>query len=83
MAGGRTIFSGAAPPNPENLKPLGPRHHPFPHQPAGKISLAIHVYDGDFFSLGRSHWEAETLAEKPYDGTQISPMFTGGNTEKP
>ena len=51
--------------------------------PLGKISLAIHVYDGDFFSPGRSHWEAETLAEKPYDGTQVSPMFMGGNAAKP
>ena len=35
--------------------------------PLGKISGAIHVYDGDFFAVERSMWDAETLAEAPYD----------------
>lgn len=35
--------------------------------PLGKISGAIHVYDGDFFAMERSMWDAETLAEAPYD----------------
>jgi len=44
--------------------------------PLGKISAALHVYDGDFFAPGRSMWEAESLAEAPYDRAQNSPMFT-------
>jgi predicted metal-dependent enzyme (double-stranded beta helix superfamily) len=46
--------------------------------PLAKISGAIHVYDGDFFAVQRSMWDAETLAEEPYDlntvsnGTEIS-----------
>lgn len=43
--------------------------------PLGKLSCALHVYDGDFFAPGRSHWDAETLGEQPYDGTQVSPVF--------
>jgi predicted metal-dependent enzyme (double-stranded beta helix superfamily) len=35
--------------------------------PLTKLSGAIHVYDGDFFAIERSMWDAETLAEQPYD----------------
>ena len=35
--------------------------------PLGRISAAIHVYDGDFFAAERSMWDAESLAEAPYD----------------
>ena len=40
--------------------------------PLGRVSRAIHVYDGDFFAPGRSMWDAETLAEKPYDVATVS-----------
>ena len=40
--------------------------------PLDKISGAIHVYDGDFFAVERSMWDAETLAEKPYDLNAVS-----------
>jgi len=44
--------------------------------PLGKLSMALHVYDGDFMAAsGRSHWDAETLAEAPYDAAMVSPMF--------
>lgn len=43
--------------------------------PLGKLSGALHVYDGDFFAPGRSHWDAEALEEQPYDSSQVSPMF--------
>jgi predicted metal-dependent enzyme (double-stranded beta helix superfamily) len=35
--------------------------------PLDKISVAIHVYDGDFFAARRGMWDAETLVEQPYD----------------
>ncbi len=35
--------------------------------PLDKISVAIHVYDGDFFAARRSMWDAESLTEQPYD----------------
>jgi len=40
--------------------------------PLAKLSGAIHVYDGDFFSIKRSMWDAETLAEQPYDINAVS-----------
>ena len=40
--------------------------------PLSKISGAIHVYDGDFFAIQRSMWDAETLAEQPYDMTAVA-----------
>jgi predicted metal-dependent enzyme (double-stranded beta helix superfamily) len=35
--------------------------------PLGRISAAIHVYDGPFLTAERSMWDAETLREQPYD----------------
>ena len=35
--------------------------------PIPRLTGAIHVYGGDFFSTQRSEWDAETLNEKPYD----------------
>jgi predicted metal-dependent enzyme (double-stranded beta helix superfamily) len=44
--------------------------------PLGKLSMALHVYDGDFMAdPKRSHWDAEDLTERPYDGALVSPMF--------
>jgi predicted metal-dependent enzyme (double-stranded beta helix superfamily) len=44
--------------------------------PLGKLSMALHVYDGDFMAdPRRSHWDAEDLTERPYDGALVSPMF--------
>lgn len=40
--------------------------------PLGKISGAIHVYDGDFLHIDRSMWDAETLAERPYDRQAVA-----------
>ena len=40
--------------------------------PLAKLSGAIHVYDGDFFSIKRSMWDAETLVEQPFDINAVS-----------
>jgi predicted metal-dependent enzyme (double-stranded beta helix superfamily) len=40
--------------------------------PLGKISGAIHVYDGEFLTVQRSMWDAETLMEKPYDVSAVA-----------
>ncbi len=39
--------------------------------PLGRMSCAIHVYDGDFFTIERSMWDSETLAEEPYDVAKV------------
>jgi predicted metal-dependent enzyme (double-stranded beta helix superfamily) len=44
--------------------------------PLAKLSMALHVYDGDFIAAaGKSCWDAETLSEAPYDAEAVSPMF--------
>lgn len=35
--------------------------------PVRRLSGAIHVYGGDFFTVRRSQWDCETLAEEPFD----------------
>lgn len=44
--------------------------------PLGKLSSAIHVYDGDFLRAERSMWDAETLEEERYDIARLSPGMT-------
>jgi len=34
--------------------------------PIGKLTGAIHIYGGDFFSPGRTEWEPESLAPRPW-----------------
>jgi len=44
--------------------------------PLSKLSMALHVYDGDFIAAtGKSCWDAEALIEAPYNAEVVSPMF--------
>lgn len=45
--------------------------------PIPKMTLAIHVYGGDFFSPPepRSEWDHETLAERPWDVERVKTLF--------
>jgi len=47
--------------------------------PIARLSAAIHVYGGDFFAVQRSEWDAETLAERPYDLERNMRLFTEAN----
>jgi predicted metal-dependent enzyme (double-stranded beta helix superfamily) len=52
--------------------------------PLDKTSGAIHVYAGDFFAVHRSMWDAETLAEEPYDINSVAKgMGMLGGTPSP
>lgn len=44
--------------------------------PIGRLTGAIHVYGGDFFSSGRSEWDAETLRERPWNLEAARDAFT-------
>jgi predicted metal-dependent enzyme (double-stranded beta helix superfamily) len=35
--------------------------------PLRQFTGAIHVYGGDFFTVARSEWDAQTLEERPYN----------------
>lgn len=45
--------------------------------PIGKMTGAIHVYGGDFFSPiePRSEWDHETLVERPWDVERVKSIF--------
>ena len=45
--------------------------------PIGKMSCALHVYGGDFFSPDepRSQWNHETLARGPWDIGKVKSLF--------
>jgi predicted metal-dependent enzyme (double-stranded beta helix superfamily) len=59
-AGGESLGTG-------DVTLLGPDIVHSVVNPLGKISAAIHVYDGPFLTAERSMWDAEKLQELPYD----------------
>jgi predicted metal-dependent enzyme (double-stranded beta helix superfamily) len=49
--------------------------------PIPRLTGAIHVYGGDFFSPARrSEWDPETLLERPWDPQQAVRRFEDANT---
>jgi predicted metal-dependent enzyme (double-stranded beta helix superfamily) len=57
LAGGQALATG-------DTALLGPDIVHSVINPLGRLSGAIHVYDGDFFGIERSMWEPETLSSK-------------------
>ena len=47
--------------------------------PIGKLTGAIHIYQGDFVARERSEWDAETLREAPYDQAKVARLFQASN----
>ena len=47
--------------------------------PIRKLTGAIHIYGGDFFAVPRSEWDAETLAERPFDLEAARRLFVEAN----
>ena len=47
--------------------------------PIGRLTGAIHVYGGDFFSVPRSEWDPERLEELPYDVQKTMRLFEESN----
>lgn len=43
--------------------------------PIRRLTGANHIYEGDFFAPGRSEWDAETLAERPFDVEALRERF--------
>ncbi len=74
--GGRIEAAGACSLCPGEVTILGRDIIHSVTNPLGKLSGALHVYDGDLLvTPDRSHWDAETLTEAPYDAELVSPMF--------
>jgi predicted metal-dependent enzyme (double-stranded beta helix superfamily) len=47
--------------------------------PLARLTGAIHVYGGDFFSVSRSEWDPETLLERHYDMEKNMRLFEAAN----
>jgi predicted metal-dependent enzyme (double-stranded beta helix superfamily) len=47
--------------------------------PLGRLTAAIHVYGGDFYGVGRTEWDPETLTERPYDFALHRRLFEEAN----
>lgn len=66
-AKGRVEAAGAKSLGPKDVRPLGEEIIHSVTNPTAKLTGAIHVYGGDFFSQERSEWDPESLEEQPYD----------------
>ena len=47
--------------------------------PIGRLTGALHVYGGDFFSMPRSEWDPERLEERPRDVQGLFSLFEESN----
>ena len=47
--------------------------------PIKRLTGAIHVYGGDFYSVPHSQWNPEQLAEEPYDFQKLLGLFEESN----
>jgi predicted metal-dependent enzyme (double-stranded beta helix superfamily) len=51
--------------------------------PLPRLTAALHVYAGDFFTVPRSEWDVESLQEHPYDVQKTLRMFEEANARVP
>jgi predicted metal-dependent enzyme (double-stranded beta helix superfamily) len=77
--GGRLEAAGAKALSSRDAEPLGPNIIHSVTNPIGKLTAAIHVYGGDFYSIARSEWDPETLLEHPYDIEKAKRLFEDSN----
>src|SRR6266436_6740235 len=71
-AGARALCTGDA-------EPLGQNIIHSVTNPIPRLTGAIHVYGGDFFALGRSEWDPESLLEQPCNVDRILRQFEESN----
>src|SRR5210317_1790523 len=64
---GRIEAAGAKSLGTGDVRPLGEDIIHSVTNPTAKLTAALHVYGGDFFSTERSEWDPENLEERPYD----------------
>lgn len=74
-ADGRIEAAGAKALSERDVAPLGRDIIHSVTNPIPRLTGAIHVYGGDFFSIARSEWDAETLHEAPYNVPKNLKLF--------
>lgn len=76
---GRVEAAGAKSLSVKDCAPLGKDVIHSVTNPVPRLTCAIHVYGGDFFTEPRSEWDSETLVEKPYDMERNMRRFEESN----
>ncbi|HZT89505.1 MAG TPA: hypothetical protein VFA12_16145 [Stellaceae bacterium] len=78
-AAGLIEAAGARSLGPGSAEPLGRDIIHSVTNPLPRLTAAIHVYGGDFYGVGRSEWDPETLRERPYDFDLHRRLFAEAN----
>jgi predicted metal-dependent enzyme (double-stranded beta helix superfamily) len=73
--GGRLEAAGAKALGRTDVAALGPGIIHSVTNPIPRLTGAIHVYGGDFFTTPRSEWDAESLLERPYNVAKNMQLF--------
>jgi len=76
---GRIEATGAKALSEREAVPLGPDIIHSVINPVHRLTGAIHVYGGDFFSVAHSQWDPERLLEEPYDVPRLMALFEESN----
>ena len=76
---GRIEAAGAKALSEREAVPLGPDIIHSVINPVNRLTGAIHVYGGDFFSAMHSQWDPERLLEEPYDVKRLLALFEESN----
>ena len=76
---GRIEAAGAKSLGPGDVRPLGAEIIHSVTNPTSKLTGAIHVYGGNFFTRERSEWDPEHLQERPYDIDRNVRLFAESN----
>ncbi len=71
--------AGASTMAPRDVGVLGPNAIHSVTNPTGKLTSALHVYGGDFFTPDRSEWDPETLVERRYNFDGARKIFREAN----
>lgn len=80
---GRIEAAGAKALSEREALPLGPDIIHSVINPVSRLTGAIHVYGGDFFSVSHSQWDPERLVEEPYDVNRLLALFEESNRLRP
>jgi predicted metal-dependent enzyme (double-stranded beta helix superfamily) len=79
VRGPRIEAAGAKALSEREAVPLGPEIIHSVINPIKRLTGAIHVYGGDFYSVPHSQWDPEHLAEEPYDFQKLLGLFEESN----
>ena len=71
--------AGASAMSVRDVHPLGKDIIHSVTNPIPRLTGALHIYGGDFFSEKRSEWDPETLGERPYDIEKNMRLFQEAN----